>query len=186
MDKGASETAVFYDHFFTHWHVGDWATIAGLVLAIVGFGVTVYQVREAKKAAASAKSSADQATAAANAALNHRRILDSNAALTEASVRLNEIKSMVLVDQAVDTVIRYDTVCEHVGRVREEEGASGREHHVKRLADVLRRLRVTQASTLKLSRNPESKINPERIHQELSDVQDELNAIGVSIRNTRS
>jgi hypothetical protein len=185
MDDGASEAAVVYDHFFTHWHVGDLASIVGVLLAIAGFWVTIYQIREAKRQASLARSAAEQAKSAADSALNHRRLLDSNAALSESSVRLGEIKSMILADQMDDIIPRYDTLCTQIVVIKEEMLAAGHKNHGAKLGSILQILRDTQRSTIRLSKTPD-KLKHDKLHDALSHIQDDLVAMSGQIRNAGS
>lgn len=185
MDAGASESAVFYDHFFSHWHVGDLAGIFGLIVSIVGFALAISQSIEARKQASLAKSAADQAKQAANEALNHRRLLDSNAILGDSGARLNELKTLVLANQFADTINRYDIICAQLKSISQEALAAGHDAHATELEELHLTLRKTQVSTIRLHKTP-GKLKLDKIYETLSHVQDQITVISGQIRNIGS
>lgn len=177
MEKVASESAVFYDHFFTYWHVGDLAGIVGVLLALIGFGVTFYQV-------SGAKSAAEAAQDAANAALSHRRTLDSTAALTECIAIIREIKAAFRNNKFEEAIHKIDTVCDQIRHTLSDEIEAGHNENSSKLEEIRTALRDLQQSTLRLVEKPE-KLRIDVVNGSLSAMQDKLGDLSGAIRNAR-
>ena len=68
-------------------HLGDWASVLGVLIALVGFGITIYNVVRSRK-------SSDRAETAANQALQSVRYIDTVQNLSKAISIMEEIQRL--------------------------------------------------------------------------------------------
>jgi hypothetical protein len=92
-------------------HIGDWASLAGVAIAIVGFVVTVVNVMRSKSAA-------ERAEAAANEARRMMRAYQTVSDLSAAIAIMEEIKRLHRLGQIDPLLDRYGALRRALIRVR--------------------------------------------------------------------
>lgn len=157
------------------------ASVLGLLVSVVGFWYAIYLAR-------SAKTAAEQARDAANAARDRIFTLDSLRELTTAKMALNEIirlQRLNVWSVAWDLVLeRYGTARESLIRCTEAPEIPEPQRSALRIALADVGIMVAEIETARIDRDP-ARLNTVRLNHRLSDRIAELERARIAIERVQ-
>jgi parvulin-like peptidyl-prolyl isomerase len=156
---------------------GSWASIAGVVISVVGFAITIFNVAKSKSAAVAAKNAARDAQSAL-------KDIDAISEISMAIERLEGAKSQVSQNQGL-------FLAESFSRVRRRliSAKDSNENLTPDSVEILRTsIRRTRSLENKIHKHVEEKTRLDilKTNKALSIIMDDLHKLQISLKNERS
>lgn len=157
--------------------VGSWASIAGVFISLVGFGVTIFNVRKSKSAAVAAE-------IAARKAQNALKGIDAISEISMAIERLEGAKSQVSQNNGLFLAELFSRV-----RRRLISAKDSNENLTLESLEILKTsIRRTRSLENKIYQHVEegTRLDILKTNKALSIIMDDLHILQVSLKNERS